>query len=343
MTLLAVSDLAAHFFVEGGVHRAVDGVSFELDRGQVLCLVGESGSGKSVTALSILRLLPDPPGRIVGGSVLLSRPDGEPEDLVHVSEARMRQIRGDRVAMIFQDPMTSLNPYLTVGAQLVEVLEVHRALGRSAAWERATAMLERVGMPAPGARMHEYPHQLSGGMRQRAMIAMALLCEPDVLIADEPTTALDVTVQAQILELIRERKADLGVAVLLITHDLGVVARMADRVAVMYAGRIVEEGPVDDVFGRARHPYTRALRRSLPRLDGGGERELLAAIRGAPPEAHAVPHGCPFHPRCDFAIDRCLREEPAERVVADQRVRCHVEDLDAARSAHGAAHQEQAP
>ncbi|KYF64766.1 peptide ABC transporter ATP-binding protein, partial [Sorangium cellulosum] len=257
--LIEVNNLKTHFFTEEGVVRAVDGISFSLDRGEVLGIVGESGSGKSVTSLSLLRLIPDPPGRIVGGQILLESEGGVVEDLVEASEARMERIRGDRIAMIFQDPMTSLNPYLRVSEQLIEVLELHRGMGRAEARRRSVEMLQAVGIPAAASRIDDYPHQLSGGMRQRVMIAMALLCDPDLLIADEPTTALDVTIQAQILDLIRERKEALGAAVLLITHDLGVVAKMADRVAVMYAGRIVEEGPVGAIFHAPRHPYTIGL------------------------------------------------------------------------------------
>ena len=328
MALLEVTDLQTHFAVEAapgedGTVRAVDGISFELNRGEVLCRVGESGSGKSVASLSILGLVPNPPGRIVGGKIMF-----EGNDLVKAKEAHLRSIRGKRIAMIFQDPMTSLNPYLKIGTQLGEVLEIHEGLGGSEARERMIAMLEKVGIPAPATRLDDYPHQLSGGMRQRAMIAMALLCEPDVLIADEPTTALDVTIQAQILELIRERLQDMGLAVLLITHDLGVVAKMADRVAVMYAGRIVECGDVDMIFSEPKHPYTLALQHSIPRLDGGADRGKLAAIEGLPPSPTALPGGCPFHPRCGFAIDACREVYPAEREFDDgHRVHCHVEEV----------------
>ncbi len=326
MRLLEVRDLETHFFTEEGVVRAVDGVSFGVDRGEVLCVVGESGSGKSVASLSILGLVPDPPGRIVGGSVLFS-PQAESEDLVKVRAARLREIRGDRIAMIFQDPMTSLNPYLRIGTQLSEVLLVHQKLGKAAARERARAMLAEVGIPAPEARLDDYPHQLSGGMRQRVMIAMALLCEPDLLIADEPTTALDVTIQAQILELIEERMKTLGLGVILITHDLGVVARMADRVVVMYAGKVVEEGTASAIFATPQHPYTLALQRSIPRLDAE-EGESLAAIEGLPPAPGHMPSGCPFHPRCAHKRPVCETEFPPERVFelggSRHRVSCHV-------------------
>jgi peptide/nickel transport system ATP-binding protein/oligopeptide transport system ATP-binding protein len=344
--LLTVRDLQTHFFTEEGVVRAVDGVSYVVDRGEVLGIVGESGSGKSVSSLSTMRLVPDPPGRIVGGSILFEDRDGKVEDLVQASEGRMRALRGDRVAMIFQDPMTSLNPYLKVSEQLVEVLEIHRKMPRARARDRAIAMLASVGIPDPARRFDDHPHHLSGGMRQRVMIAMALLCEPELLFADEPTTALDVTIQAQILELLRERKEKDGVGIVLITHDLGVVARLADRVAVMYAGKIVEMGPAAAIFADPRHPYTVGLRRSIPRLEGGGgdrgdapevsgerpRRTRLVPIQGMPPSLARVPPGCPFAPRCPSAIDVCRREAPPPRVVSGEGtpehvVRCHVDDV----------------
>jgi oligopeptide/dipeptide ABC transporter ATP-binding protein len=336
MPLLEVRDLKTHFSTEEGVVKAVDGISFHVDAGEVLGIVGESGSGKSVASLSILRLVPDPPGRIVAGSIVLER-DGVREDLVQVSEARMRQVRGDRVAMVFQDPMTSLNPYLRVSEQLCEVLELHQGMSRAESRRRSIQMLRDVGIPAAETRFDDYPHQLSGGMRQRVMIAMALLCEPSLLIADEPTTALDVTIQAQILELIRERKDKLGAAVILITHDLGVVARMADRVAVMYAGRIVEEGSVESIFADPRHPYTIGLARSIPRLDSA-HAERLVPIPGMPPSLARVPPGCPFHPRCPEAIAVCRETYPAIRQVAvagapSHTVACHVEDVGSMKSA----------
>ncbi|WP_437640722.1 ABC transporter ATP-binding protein [Sorangium sp. So ce854] len=331
--LIEVKNLKTHFFTEEGVVRAVDGISFSVDRGEVLGIVGESGSGKSVTSLSLLRLIPDPPGRIVGGQILLESERGVVEDLVQASEARMERIRGDRIAMIFQDPMTSLNPYLRVSEQLIEVLELHRGMARAEARRRSVEILQAVGIPAAASRIDDYPHQLSGGMRQRVMIAMALLCDPDLLIADEPTTALDVTIQAQILDLIRERKEAVGAAVLLITHDLGVVAKMADRVAVMYAGRIVEEGPVGAIFHAPRHPYTIGLARSIPRLDDERGADLVP-IPGMPPSLARLPPGCPFHPRCAHAVAACREEAPPPRVVSgegDRRalhvVRCHVEDV----------------
>jgi peptide/nickel transport system ATP-binding protein/oligopeptide transport system ATP-binding protein len=334
--LLELDGLRTHFFTEEGVVRAVDGVSLSIARGEVLGVVGESGSGKSVTILSAMRLVPDPPGRIVSGRILLAREGQAPEDLARASEARMRALRGDRLAMVFQDPMTSLNPYLRIGVQLAEVLEVHRGLRRREARDRSAEMLASVGIPDPGRRLDDHPHQLSGGMRQRVMIAMALLCEPELLFADEPTTALDVTIQAQILELLRARTEATGLAIVLVTHDLGVVARLADRVAVMYAGRIVELASASTLFDDPRHPYTVGLRRSVPRVDGGGARTRLVPIPGSPPSLVRLPPGCPFAPRCPSAIDVCSREEPPVREVSKGEgahlVRCHVDDPDAVRA-----------
>jgi oligopeptide/dipeptide ABC transporter ATP-binding protein len=326
--LLSVEGLTTHFFTEEGTVRAVCGVSFTVARGEVLGVVGESGSGKSVMSLSLLRLVPDPPGRVVAGAVVLRDEAGSAVDLIRVSEARMRAIRGDRIAMIFQDPMTSLNPYLRVRDQLVEVLLLHKkGIGRVEARRRSVEMLTAVGIPAAETRIEFYPHQLSGGMRQRVMIAMALLCEPDLLIADEPTTALDVTVQAQILELIRERKEAMGLSVLLITHDLGVVANMADRVLVMYAGRVVEEGPTDRIFEDPRHPYTIGLARSIPRLDDA-QGASLVPIPGTAPSPARLPSGCSFHPRCAFAVDACREAYPEPRLIAPGHVvRCHVAEV----------------
>jgi len=304
MALLEVRDLKTQFRGESGVVRAVDGVSFDLDAGKTLGLVGESGSGKSVTSLSILRLLGDA-GRNAGGSI---RFDGR--ELLSLSEEEMRKIRGDRIAMIFQDPMTSLNPYLRIGTQLGEVLQLHRGATRAEARAKSIEALERVGIPDPAARVDAWPHQLSGGMRQRVMIAMALLCRPAVLIADEPTTALDVTIQAQILELIADLQRTTGTAVLLITHDLGVVAGVADSVAVMYAGKIVESAPTAELFAKPSHPYTQGLLGSIPRIDAP-RAEHLQAIRGLPPDLSAVPPGCPFHPRCEKAVEACTVEYPA--------------------------------
>jgi oligopeptide/dipeptide ABC transporter ATP-binding protein len=332
-SLLQIRDLRTHFFTPEGVVRAVDGVSFAVGRSEILGLVGESGSGKSVACLSILGLVPDPPGRIVGGEILLRSGEGAAaEDLTQASERRLRAVRGARIAMIFQDPMTSLNPYLKIGVQLQEVLEIHEGLSRGKAARRRTIrMMADVGIPAPEARLDAYPHQLSGGMCQRVMIAMALLCQPDVLIADEPTTALDVTIQAQILELIRVRRDELGLAVLLVTHDLGVVAKLADRVAVMYAGRIVEQGSTEAIFATPQHPYTWALQRSIPRLDAATERGELYALDGLPPSTIHRPPGCPFHPRCEHALDVCREHRPAERSLSlagtEHRVSCHLTEL----------------
>jgi oligopeptide/dipeptide ABC transporter ATP-binding protein len=326
--LLSVRDLQTHFFTEDGVVRAVDGVSFDVDRGEVLCIVGESGSGKSVASLSILGLVPDPPGRIVGGEIQFT-PNKKAIELRGASEKTLRDIRGDRIAMIFQDPMTSLNPYLRVGTQLSEVLEIHQNVTGKDARKRVVKMLDDVGIPAPDTRLDDYPHQMSGGMRQRVMIAMALLCAPDLLLADEPTTALDVTIQAQILSLIEERKNELGVGVILITHDLGVVARMADRVAVMYAGKIVEQGSVESIFGQPQHPYTMALQGSIPRVDDEVARGELQAIEGMPPPPGKLPSGCPFHPRCKHATPECSESFPEERAFEigghDHLVSCHVD------------------
>ncbi len=323
---LDVQDLRTQFSGEEGTVKAVDGVSFSIAPGEILGLVGESGSGKSVTGLSILRLVPDPPGKIVGGRIHLRSQDGKTEDLLKVGEERMRKVRGDRIAMIFQDPMTALNPYLKIGEQLGEVLQLHRGMRRAEARDKSVEMLRAVGIPAPVSRMDDYPHHLSGGMRQRVMIGMALLCDPAVLIADEPTTALDVTIQAQILDLILERKNATGLGVLLITHDLGVVAKVCDRVAVMYAGRIVEEGPVDAIFADPRHPYTIGLARSIPRLDD--PRAALSPIRGMPPSLARLPTGCPFHPRCDHAMDVCKSTYPEVRTIAPgHTVKCHAEDV----------------
>jgi len=301
--LVAVRGLTTRFFTEEGVSYAVEDVSFEVPRGQTVALVGESGCGKTVTALSILRLVPDPPGRIVAGEVLL---DGQ--NLLDLPEERMREVRGNRISMIFQEPMTSLNPVFTVGDQVLEALLLHTDVDREEGRRRTVEMLRKVGIPDPERRMDEYPHQMSGGMRQRVMIAMALVCGPDLLIADEPTTALDVTIQAQILDLLRALQADLGMSILLITHDLGVVAEMAHRVAVMYLGRIVEQAEVGELFDRPLHPYTVGLFRSRPTLE---RRRTLATIPGLVPSPMRVPPGCAFHPRCPLADgDRCARERP---------------------------------
>jgi oligopeptide/dipeptide ABC transporter ATP-binding protein len=305
--ILSVRDLRTWFENRDGVVKAVDGVSWDLDRGETLGLVGESGCGKSITALSILRLVPQPPGRIVGGTVTF---DGT--DLLSLDEAAMRKLRGNDISMIFQEPMTSLNPVLTIGWQITETLKLHQGMTGKQATERAVEMLDLVRIPEPRRRIAQYPHELSGGMRQRVMIAMALACNPKVLIADEPTTALDVTIQAQILALMQELKQRLGTAIVLITHDLGVIAEMAQRVVIMYAGRKVEEAPVEALFDRPRHPYTVGLLGSVPKLSQGGRarRERLAEIPGMVPSLIDMPRGCAFAPRCALASDKCRAEFP---------------------------------
>jgi peptide/nickel transport system ATP-binding protein len=308
-TLLEVEDLKTWFFLRGGILKAVDGVSFALRPHETLAIVGESGCGKSMTALSLMRLIPDPPGRIVGGAVRLAG-----TDLTGLDERAMRQVRGKDISMIFQEPMTSLNPVMTVGKQIAEALVLHEGMRGKDAMRRAVEILRLVRIPEPEQRLKEYPHQLSGGMRQRVMIAMALACDPKVLIADEPTTALDVTIQAQILEIILDLQKKLGTAVILITHDLGVVAETAQRVIVMYAGKKVEEAPVEKLFARPLHPYTHGLMASIPRLElMRGSRETkrrLQEIPGIVPALTNLPAGCAFAPRCPFAEDRCRREAP---------------------------------
>ncbi len=301
--LLDVRDLAVEFTTEGGVARAVDGVSFALRRGEVLGVVGESGCGKSVTAMSLLRLIPSPPGRIAAGQVLL---DGR--DLLQLPLPELRTVRGRRVSMIFQDPMQSLSPLHKVGAQLVETVQLHRAVGRAEAWRLSRDWLDKVGIPDPDQRMQCYPFELSGGMRQRVVIAMALMLEPDVVIADEPTTALDVTIQAQVFDLMRAMRGD-RTSLLLITHDMGVIWEMCDRVMVMYASRIVEMGPVRQIFAHPRHPYTQGLLRSMPRVKQAGAR--LASIPGQVPPPTAYPRGCHFADRCPLATDACRQAKPA--------------------------------
>jgi oligopeptide transport system ATP-binding protein len=308
--LLEVDDLRTQFATKDGLVRAVDGVSFHLEQGETLGIVGESGSGKSVTALSIMRLL-QPPGRIVSGSIRFKG-----QDLARLSNHAMEAIRGAEIAMIFQDPMSSLNPVYRVGWQVAEPLRVHEGASKRSAWERGTEMLGKVGISAPAKRASDYPHQFSGGMRQRAMIAMALTTAPAVLIADEPTTALDVTIQAQILDLLRHVNKEFGTATMLITHNLGVVAGMCRRVQVMYAGRIVEAGLTQEVFAHPKHPYTWALLRSIPRLDAT-EHEALSAIEGLPPDLTNLPPGCAFNPRCRHAFGRCSKETPALEVIPE--------------------------
>jgi len=309
MPLLTVNNLQTAFHTRAGVIRAVQDVSFHIERGETLGIVGESGSGKSVTCYSIMGLLPQPPGRIEAGQAIF---DGA--DLLALSQKELNKYRGLRISMIFQDPMTSLNPYLRIGAQLIEPLLIHEKIDRAAAHRRALDMLAEVGIPDPGHRMRMYPHEFSGGMRQRVMIAMALITKPDLLIADEPTTALDVTVQAQILDLMKKMRKELGMAILLISHDLGVVSGFCDRVMVMYAGRVMESARTGDLFYETKHPYTRALQKSIPALQVKG-RELYT-IAGAPPDLLRPLPGCPFAPRCDYVIDACAQGEIAELEVA---------------------------
>jgi peptide/nickel transport system ATP-binding protein len=306
-TVLDVKGLQTVFFTNSGLFRAVDDVSFSIRRGETLAIVGESGCGKSVTALSIMRLVPDPPGRIVGGSIVL-----EGTELLALDEDKMREIRGNRISMIFQEPMTSLNPVMRIGDQITEAVRLHRPMTRKQAWEQAVEMLRLVRIPVPERRALDYPHQLSGGMRQRAMIAMALACRPALLIADEPTTALDVTIQAQILALILELQQELGMGLILITHDLGVVAQTAQRVIVMYAGKKVEEADVETLFECPRHPYTRGLMASIPSVPSAGAKAdvRLVEIPGMVPSLTRLPKGCAFAPRCGLAIARCREEYP---------------------------------
>ena len=306
--LLALKDLKTHFFTDGGVARAVDGVSFTISPGKTMGLVGESGCGKSVTALSILRLIQSPPGRIVGGSIHL-----EGRDLLQCSEEEIRRVRGNKISMIFQEPMTSLNPVFTIGNQIMEALLLHRQVSRKEAEAQAIEMLRRVNIPSAETLIHQYPHQISGGMRQRAMIAMALVCRPKLLIADEPTTALDVTIQAQILELLEDLQQEFGMSILIITHDLGIVADLADHVAVMYAGRIVESASTRELFSNPKHPYTVGLFHSRPRL--GSKKKRLTVIPGVVPNPIDFPSGCRFHPRCTHAAAECKTTEVALETV----------------------------
>ncbi len=317
--LLELEDLRVHFDTDEGPVRAVDGVTLRVDRGEILGLVGESGSGKSVLTSAILRLVPSPPGRYAGGSIRF-----EGEDVLAMGPAALRALRGDRVAMIFQDPMTSLNPFLTVGRQLTEVWEAHRGRDRRAAERRALEVLGQVGIPDPATRLHQHPHELSGGMRQRIVIAMALMLQPRLVLADEPTTALDVTIQAQILELLRDRVRASGASVILVTHDLGVVAGMADRVAVMYAGRVVESAPTEALFARPAHPYTRGLLESAPGL-ALARKAALVPIPGRPPDLSRMPPGCAFHPRCALAEARCRETAPSRLPIApEHEAACHL-------------------
>lgn len=322
-TVLEVSDLRTHFFTDAGVARAVDGVSFSIRPGKTLALVGESGSGKSVTALSVMRLIPDPPGRIVSGSIRFMD-----QELTALPEPHMRRIRGNGISMIFQEPMTALNPVFRVGSQIAAAIRVHQPVSKKEARQIAVDLLDKVGIPSPKQRVDDYPHQMSGGMRQRAMIAMALACGPDLLIADEPTTALDVTIQAQILELLRKLQYQTGMSLLLITHNLGIVAEMADDVAIMYAGKIVEYGPMRSIFKNPSHPYTIGLFNSLPNLRKPGER--LEVIRGVVPPATRFPAGCRFHPRCPYTPDIARSLEPPLIQVGESHfAACWLYDTDA--------------
>lgn len=315
-TVLEVKNLKTHFFTEEGIAKAVDGVSFHLKKGETLGIVGESGCGKSMTSLSILRLIPTPPGKIVDGEILLNN-----ENIIAMDNEQLRKVRGNKISMIFQEPMTSLNPVLTVGEQIAESLRLHQNLSRKEAWRKAVEMLELVGIPAPEKRAKQEPFQLSGGMRQRVMIAMALACNPEVLIADEPTTALDVTIQAQILEILKELQQKLGMSIIFITHDLGVVAEMCDKVAVMYAGQIIEEGSADSIFEGPLHPYTNGLIDSIPKLHG--DQEDLATIEGSVPSPYHYPIGCRFAERCQFAAAICRTKQPDLVQMGEGRtVRC---------------------
>ncbi len=315
--ILKVSDLVTRFYTEDGIVHAVNGISYTLDEGESMAIVGESGSGKSVGVLSIMGLIPDPPGKVEAGEVLYNG-----RDLLKLSAGEMRQIRGRDLAMIFQDPMTSLNPVLTVGQQLTEALRLHLGMNEEKANERAAELLRIVGIPDSADRLSDFPHQFSGGQRQRIMIAMALSCNPSILIADEPTTALDVTIQAQIVDLVKRLQDELGMAIIWITHDLGIVAGMVDKVSVMYAGFIIEQGPVRDVYKKTSHPYTLGLLESIPKIDNK-DRTRLYTIKGLPPDLLQEPNSCPFAPRCPFVIDKCLQENPPLKPVApDHSVAC---------------------
>jgi oligopeptide transport system ATP-binding protein len=319
-SLLEVKGLKTRFFTQDGVVNAVNGISYALREGEALGIVGESGCGKSVSVLSIMRLIPDPPGKIVGGEVMF-----EGRDLLKMGADEVRDIRGNKIAMIFQDPMTSLNPVLTIGRQVSEALELHLGMDRKEARRRTVELLEMVGIPEAVDRVDDYPHQFSGGMRQRVMIAMGLSCNPQILIADEPTTALDVTIQAQIVELVKRLREEIGMAVIWITHDLGIIAGFAEKVIVMYAGFLVETASVKDLYGDPRHPYTMALLGSLPRLDATTH-EKLVSIEGLPPDLIALPKGCPFAARCDYVLDKCLEENPPlEPVGPNHYIACWVD------------------
>lgn len=311
--ILQVKDLKTYFKLDEGLLKAVDGVSFDLRKGETLGIVGESGSGKSVTNLAVMKLIPVPPGRIAGGEVLF-----QGKDLLKMPDDEIRTIRGNKISMIFQDPMTSLNPFLRISTQMIETIVLHQGMTKKDAKDKSIEMLKLAGIPSPEKRIDNYPHQFSGGMRQRVMIAMALSCNPEVLIADEPTTALDVTIQAQILELIKDLTARLRTAVILITHSLGVVAGMCDNINVMYAGRIVERGSADEIFGDPKHPYTQGLIKSVPRLDKVTQQRLFS-IKGQPPNVINLPDCCPFYPRCERALDVCKIKYPAVTTLSKGR------------------------
>jgi len=325
--LLEVKGLRTQFFTQDGVVNAVNGISYLLNEKETLAIVGESGSGKSVSVLSVMRLIPSPPGKIVAGEVIF---DGK--DLLKLSDEEMRHIRGNHIAMVFQDPMTSLNPVLTIYQQIGEALQLHLGMDKAQARRRATELLEMVGIPEAENRLDDYPHQFSGGMRQRVMIAIGLSCNPQLLIADEPTTALDVTIQAQIVELVKKLKDDIGMAVIWITHDLGVVAGIAERVIVMYAGGIVEQAEVHELYANPRHPYTLGLLKSIPRMDMKRS-QRLEPIEGLPPDLINLPPGCPFAPRCKYRIDRCTQEKPPLKEVAPgHEIACWVDVTEGVRS-----------
>ncbi len=315
--ILSVKGLQTHFKTDDGIVKAVEDVSFELSSKETLGIVGESGSGKSVTNLSLIKLIPSPPGKIVGGEVLF-----EGEDLVKVPEKEMRRIRGNKISMIFQDPMTCLNPFLRISTQLIEVFVLHQKMNKKQAYQEAIQMLKLVGIPSPENRVDDYPHQFSGGMRQRVMIAMALSCKPKILIADEPSTALDVTIQAQILELMKDLSTQLNTATIMITHDLGVVAGICDNVCVMYAGSIVEKAPTAELFKTPKHPYTQGLLKSIPKL-GSKKEDKLYSVQGQPPNLINLPDCCPFYPRCEFAMEICTKKMPETLPVDQNReVKC---------------------
>ena len=317
MNLLEIKNLKTYFYTDYGVVKAVDGIGLQVEESDTLGIVGESGSGKSVTGLSILRLIPSPSGKIVAGKIIF-----QGEDILALSEKEMRRIRGNKISMIFQEPMTSLNPVFTIGNQIAEAITLHQGLKRKEAYEKTIEMLHLVGIPGPDDRIKQYPHQMSGGMRQRVMIAMAISCKPALLIADEPTTALDVTIQAQILDLLRDLKQKLNMALVLISHDLGVIAEMADRIAVMYGGSIMEYAPASEIFRHSRNPYTRGLLRSLPYHQTRKSR--FQTIRGQVPDPLNLPAGCKFHPRCDMVINICREVEPEfEEVIPGHWSKCH--------------------